>query len=143
MNSPHRHVPSGSGVWTAQRTCHGSFILRVAFPGKQGGRRGRLDPIHPDTSRGPARIQFPRGEAGEASVRALIDASPRRLGLPAFPVADIASFDPKDFAGITRIGFTSDEDSPDAVPDGIIARLGRGLRPTLGSGPSPCFQGPP
>ena len=70
------------------------------------------------------------GEAGEASVRALIDAS-RRLGLPAFPIPDVAGFDPKAFAGITRVGITAGEYSPDAVANGIIARLETEACPTI------------
>ncbi len=62
------------------------------------------------------------GEAREASVRTLIEAS-RRLGLPAFAIPDVASLDPKDFAGISRIGITAGEFSPDAVTEGLVARL--------------------
>jgi 4-hydroxy-3-methylbut-2-enyl diphosphate reductase len=46
------------------------------------------------------------GEAGEASVRALIEAS-RRLGLPARAVADAAALDFRDFAGAARIGIAA------------------------------------
>ena len=62
------------------------------------------------------------GEAGESSVRALLDAS-RRLGLPAHAVADAGLLDPKEFAGIGRIGLTAGEFSPDAVLDAIEGRL--------------------
>ncbi len=62
------------------------------------------------------------GEAGEASVRALIEAS-RRLGLPAFSVADAGALDLQAFSGFSRIGITAGEFSPDAVAEGIVARL--------------------
>ena len=62
------------------------------------------------------------GEASESSVRALVEAS-RRLGLQAYPVADAGSFDPRDFAGVGRIGITAGEFSPDGVAEAIMARL--------------------
>jgi 4-hydroxy-3-methylbut-2-enyl diphosphate reductase len=62
------------------------------------------------------------GEAGEASVRALVDAS-RRLGLPAFPVADAAAFDRGVLAGAARIGLTAGEFAPDEVVEAIAARV--------------------
>ncbi|MCW1887471.1 hypothetical protein OKA04_22235 [Luteolibacter flavescens] len=62
------------------------------------------------------------GEAGEASVRALIETA-RRLGLPARAVADAGALEPRDFAGIRRIGITAGEFSPDAVIEAISARL--------------------
>ena len=62
------------------------------------------------------------GEASESSVRALIDAS-RRLGLPAHAVPDAGSLDLREFAGVSRIGLTAGEFSPDVVVDGIEARL--------------------
>lgn len=62
------------------------------------------------------------GEASESSVRALIDAS-RRLGLPAYPVADAGALDPREFAGFGRIGVTAGEFSPDGVAEAVIARL--------------------
>ena len=62
------------------------------------------------------------GDAKEASVRALIETA-RRLGLPAKAVADAGSLEPRDFAGVGRIGLTAGEFSPDAVTDAIAARL--------------------
>ncbi len=62
------------------------------------------------------------GEAGEASVRALVDAS-RRLGLPAFPVADAGALDHGVLAGAARIGLSAGEFSPDAVVEAIAARV--------------------
>ena len=62
------------------------------------------------------------GDAGEASVRALIETA-RRLGLPAKAVADAWALDPKVLAGVSRIGVTSGEFSPDAVAAAIVARL--------------------
>lgn len=62
------------------------------------------------------------GEAGESSVRALLDAS-RRLGLPAHAVADAGSLNAEEFAKIGRIGLTAGEFSPDAVLDAIEGRL--------------------
>jgi 4-hydroxy-3-methylbut-2-enyl diphosphate reductase len=62
------------------------------------------------------------GDAEEASVRALIGTA-RRLGLPAQAVADAGALDPKDFAGVGRIGLTAGEFSPDAVIEAIGARL--------------------
>ncbi|QJE96864.1 hypothetical protein [Luteolibacter luteus] len=62
------------------------------------------------------------GEASESSVRALIDAS-RRLGLPARAVPDAGSLELREFAGLSRIGITAGEFSPEAVVDGIAARL--------------------
>lgn len=62
------------------------------------------------------------GEASESSVRALIDTS-RRLGLPAHAVPDAGSLDLREFSGLGRIGITAGEFSPDAVVDGIGARL--------------------
>jgi 4-hydroxy-3-methylbut-2-enyl diphosphate reductase IspH len=66
-----------------------------------------------------AEVILVAGEAGEASVRALVDAS-RRLGLPAFPVADAGALDRGLLAGAGRIGLTAGEFSPDLV---IAARL--------------------
>ena len=62
------------------------------------------------------------GEAGEASVRALLETA-RRLGLPATAVPDAGALDPRAFAGLGRIGVTAGEFSPDAVVEGIVARL--------------------
>jgi len=62
------------------------------------------------------------GEGSESSVRALIETS-RRLGLPAQAVADAGSLDLRLFAGVSRIGLTAGEFSPDAVVEGIAARL--------------------
>ncbi|MCW1922224.1 hypothetical protein OKA05_06645 [Luteolibacter arcticus] len=62
------------------------------------------------------------GEAGEASVRALIETA-RRLGLSAKAVADAGALEPRDFAGVGRIGLTAGEFSPDAVIEAIAARL--------------------
>jgi len=62
------------------------------------------------------------GDAGEASVRTLIETA-RRLGLAAHAVPDAGALDPAQFAGISRIGLTAGEFSPDAVLDGIAARL--------------------
>jgi len=62
------------------------------------------------------------GEGSESSVRALIETS-RRLGLPAHAVADAGSLDLRQFVGVSRIGITSGEFSPDAVVEGIAARL--------------------
>ena len=62
------------------------------------------------------------GEGSESSVRALIETS-RRLGLPAQAVADAGSLDLRQFVGVSRIGITSGEFSPDAVVEGIAARL--------------------
>lgn len=62
------------------------------------------------------------GEGSESSVRALIESS-RRLGLPAHAVADAGSLDLRLFAGVGRIGITAGEFSPDAVVEGIAARL--------------------
>lgn len=62
------------------------------------------------------------GDAGEASVRALLETA-RRLGLPATAVADAGALDPRDFAGVGRIGLAAGEFSPEAVLDGIAARL--------------------
>jgi len=62
------------------------------------------------------------GEESESSVRALIEAA-RRLGLPARAVADAGALDLKDFATAERIGITAGEFSPDAVVEGIMARL--------------------
>jgi 4-hydroxy-3-methylbut-2-enyl diphosphate reductase len=64
------------------------------------------------------------GEAGEASVRALVETS-RRLGLPAFPVADAAAFDHGLLAGATRIGLSAGEFAPDEAVDAIAARVER------------------
>lgn len=65
------------------------------------------------------------GEAGEASVRALIEAS-RRLGLPARPVADAAALDLRDFAGAARIGIAAGEYGAEAGFAAIVARLTAG-----------------
>lgn len=62
------------------------------------------------------------GEASESSVRALIEGS-RRLGLPAHAVPDAGALDLRQFAGVSRIGITAGEFSPDAVVEGIEARL--------------------
>ena len=62
------------------------------------------------------------GDAGEASVRALIETA-RRLGLPAKAVADAGALEPRDFADVGRIGLTAGEFSPDAVIEAIAARL--------------------
>lgn len=62
------------------------------------------------------------GEATEASVRALVEAS-RRLGLPVFPVADAGALDRSVLAGASRIGLTAGEFSPDLVVEAIAARL--------------------
>jgi 4-hydroxy-3-methylbut-2-enyl diphosphate reductase IspH len=62
------------------------------------------------------------GEATEASVRALVDAS-RRLGLPAFPVADAGALDRSVLAGASRVGLTAGEFSPDGVVEAIAVRL--------------------
>ena len=69
-----------------------------------------------------AEVILVAGEAGEASVRALVDAS-RRLGLPAFPVADAGALDRRVLAGACRIGLTAGEFSPDMVVEAIAARL--------------------
>ena len=67
------------------------------------------------------------GEDEESSVRALIEAA-RRLGLAAYAVPDAGALDPRKFAALGRIGITAGEFSPDAVAEGIVARLetGRG-----------------
>lgn len=62
------------------------------------------------------------GDAGEASVRALLETA-RRLGLPAKAVADAGALEPRDFAGVGRIGLTAGEFSPDSVMEAIAARL--------------------
>jgi 4-hydroxy-3-methylbut-2-en-1-yl diphosphate reductase len=62
------------------------------------------------------------GDAKEASVRALIETA-RRLGLPAKAVPDAGALDPRDFAGVGRIGLSAGEFSPDAVIEAIAARL--------------------
>lgn len=62
------------------------------------------------------------GEASEASVRALMESS-RRLGLPAFPVADAGALDRSVLAGASRIGLAAGEFSPDVVVEAIAARL--------------------
>ena len=62
------------------------------------------------------------GDAKEASVRALIETA-RRLGLPAKAVADAGALEPRDYAGVGRIGLTAGEFSPDAVVEAITARL--------------------
>ena len=62
------------------------------------------------------------GERNDSSVRALIEAA-RRLGLAAHPVPNAGALDLRDFAGFHRIGITAGEFSPDAVADGIAARL--------------------
>jgi 4-hydroxy-3-methylbut-2-enyl diphosphate reductase len=62
------------------------------------------------------------GDAGEASVRALIETA-RRLGLPATAVPDAGALDPRGFDGVARIGITAGEFSPDSVADAIVARL--------------------
>lgn len=62
------------------------------------------------------------GERNDSSVRALIEAA-RRLGLAAHAVPDAGALDLRDFAGCHRIGITAGEFSPDAVADGIAARL--------------------
>lgn len=62
------------------------------------------------------------GEVREASVRTLIETA-RRLGLAARAVADAGALDPGEFAGLARIGLIAGEFSPDAVLEGIAARL--------------------
>lgn len=66
------------------------------------------------------------GEAGEASVRALIEAS-RRLGLPAHPVADAAALDFRDLAGVARIGVAAGEYGAEAGFAALVARLTGGV----------------
>jgi 4-hydroxy-3-methylbut-2-enyl diphosphate reductase len=62
------------------------------------------------------------GERNDSSVRALIEAA-RRLGLAAHAVPNAGALDLRDFTGCHRIGITAGEFSPDAVADGIAARL--------------------
>ena len=62
------------------------------------------------------------GEASEASVRTLMEAS-RRLGVPTICLPDVASCEPKHFSQKQRIGIATGEFSPEAVSEGIIARL--------------------
>ena len=66
------------------------------------------------------------GEAGEASVRALIEAS-RRLGLPAHPVADAAALDFRDLAGVARIGVAAGEYGAEAGFAALVGRLTGGV----------------
>ena len=69
-----------------------------------------------------AEVILVAGEAGEASVRALVEAS-RRLGLPAFPVADAGALDRSVLGGTSRIGLTAGEFSPEGVVEAIAVRL--------------------
>jgi 4-hydroxy-3-methylbut-2-enyl diphosphate reductase len=62
------------------------------------------------------------GERNDSSVRALIEAA-RRLGLAAEAVPNAGALELRDFARYRRIGISAGEFSPDAVAEGIAARL--------------------
>jgi 4-hydroxy-3-methylbut-2-enyl diphosphate reductase len=68
------------------------------------------------------------GDPSDSSVRALIEAA-RRLGLAAHAVPNPGALELPHFGTFSRIGVTAGEFSPDAVAEGIAARLETELAP--------------